>query len=128
MPDRNKVIKGLECCTKFSDRTCKDCPYQPAIVKIDYLCYNNLMLDALELLKGQEPITNTSISIAIECLLHPQDADDSDMVKAIDTAVRAMRLLQGEQEPRVMTFEEVQQWRDPMWIEVGIAGGYFISK
>lgn len=55
MINRDKVIKGLECCTKFSDRTCKDCTYQPAIAKIDYLCYNNLMLDALELLKEQEP-------------------------------------------------------------------------
>ena len=48
--------------------------------------------------KAQEPLTDVSISSAIECLLHPQDADDSDMVKAIDTAVRAMRLLK-EQEP-----------------------------
>ena len=117
MPDRNKVIKGLECCTKFSDRTCKDCPYQPAIVKIDYLCYNNLMLDALELLKGQEPITNTSISIAIECLLHPQDADDSDMVKAIDTAVHAMRSLKT-QKPRVLTLEEVEDALDTVvWVD-----------
>ena len=116
MPDRNKVIKGLECCTKFSDSTCKDCPYQPAIVKIDYLWYKNLMLDALELLKGQEPITNTSISIAIECLLHPQDADDSDMVKAIDTAVRAMRSLKT-QKPRVLTLEEVEDALDTVvWL------------
>ncbi len=47
------------------------------------------------------------ISSAIECLLHPQDADDSDMTKAINTAVRAMRLLKA-QEPRVMTLEEVK--------------------
>lgn len=47
------------------------------------------------------------ISSAIECLLHPQDADDSDMAKAIDTAVRAMRLLRA-QVPRVMTLEEVK--------------------
>lgn len=54
--------------------------------------------EALEALKAQEPPTNTSISSAIECLLHPQDADDSDMAKAIDTAVHAMRLLK-EREP-----------------------------
>lgn len=60
---------------------------------------------AIALLKAQEPPTDTSILSAIECLLHPQDADDSDMAQAIDTAVRAMRLLKA-QEPRVMTLEE----------------------
>jgi hypothetical protein len=65
-------------------------------------------LDTIEdALKAQEPPTSESISSAIECLLHPQDADDSDMAKAIDTAVRAMRLLKA-QEPRVMTLDEVK--------------------
>jgi hypothetical protein len=54
-------------------------------------------LDTIEdALKAQEPPTSESISSAIECLLHPQDADDSDMAKAIDTAVRAMRLLKAQ--------------------------------
>ena len=57
--------------------------------------------------KAQEPPTSASISSAIECLLHPQDADDSDMAKAIDTAVRAMKSLKA-QEPRVMTLEEAK--------------------
>ena len=48
-------------------------------------------------LKAQEPPTSEFISSAIECLLHPQDADDSDMAKAIDTAVRAMRLLKAQE-------------------------------
>ena len=62
---------------------------------------------AAELLKAQEPPTDTSISSAIECLLHPQDADDSDMVKAIDVAVKALKLLKA-QAPRVMTFDELR--------------------
>lgn len=53
MPDREKVIKGLEMCTSIMDGdTCPgDCPY------IRDVCYgyNQLMCDALALLKEQEP-------------------------------------------------------------------------
>ena len=67
---------------------------------------------ALALLKEQEPPTDVSISNAIECLLHPQDADDSDMAKAIDTAVRAMRLVK-EQEPvePIFDYDGNDVWR-----------------
>lgn len=71
------------------------------------------------LLKAQEPPKNASISSAIECLLHPQDADDSDMAKAIDTAVRAMRSL-IDHEPRVMALEELDNLRGrgrAVWFE-----------
>ncbi len=75
---------------------------------------------AIDALKAQEPPTNTSISSAIECLLHPQDADDSDMAKAIDTAVHAMRLLTA-QEPRLITeadFENADEYGFiPAWYE-----------
>lgn len=50
MPDREKVIKGLECCIKRDpdDQTrCGECPYESA-------CLNRLKIDALELLKEQE--------------------------------------------------------------------------
>ena len=59
--------------------------------------YNDALDMAIEALKAQELPTDASISSAIECLLHPQDADDSDMAKAIDTAVRAMRLLKAQE-------------------------------
>lgn len=52
-------------------------------------------------LKAQEPPTDASISSAIECLMHPQDADDSDMAKAIDTAVCAMRMLKVQKGGKV---------------------------
>ena len=62
-------------------------------------------------MKAQEPPTDVSISSAIECLLHPQDADDSDMAKAIDTAVRAMRLLKAQEpvepEPKEVIYDDV---------------------
>ena len=54
MPDREKVIKGLEICIRVKDNEkCPDeCPYRKDI------CYGTvgLMADALSLLKEQEPI------------------------------------------------------------------------
>ena len=50
MTDREKVIKGLECCTKRNPEDvprCGECPYQGA-------CLNRLKNDALALLKAQE--------------------------------------------------------------------------
>ena len=47
MPDREKVIKGLECCIKHDpdDKPrCGECPYDGA-------CLNRLKADALELAK-----------------------------------------------------------------------------
>lgn len=61
MPDREKVIKGLECCvfpvskgfpyqSHIADGGCEviECPYRDDC--------DQLLLDALELLKEQEPI------------------------------------------------------------------------
>ena len=80
--DREKVIKGLEI-------------VWDAFNHMEHEMYADYVFDALALLKAQEPPTSESISSAIECLLHPQDADDSDMAEAIDTAVRAMRQMLG---------------------------------
>jgi len=56
MADREKVIKGLECCTaeiplnKHKDDMCNMCPYQDA--RYSYCFHKHeLMKDALELLK-----------------------------------------------------------------------------
>jgi len=54
MPDMEKAIKGLECCTDPLKARCPECPYYP--------CYDQdttsekLLADALELLKEQEPL------------------------------------------------------------------------
>lgn len=61
------------------------------------ITHNYTLEQVVSALKEQEPPTSEFISSAIECLLHPQDADDSDMAKAIDTAVRAMRLLKAQE-------------------------------
>ena len=47
MPDREKVIKGLECC--LSTRPCEECPYQDGV-----LCENGLEHEAYLLLKDEE--------------------------------------------------------------------------
>jgi hypothetical protein len=55
MPDREKVIDGLECCAKVGKDLpdCDKCPYTglPGTE-----CYSNMFFDALELLKEQEPV------------------------------------------------------------------------
>ena len=52
MPDREKVIKGLECC---EDRIqCENCPYgKPRYIGIQG-CTRELVHDALALLQEQE--------------------------------------------------------------------------
>lgn len=50
MPDLEKVIKALECCINAGD--CQNqCDYWP-----DNRCEHLMMIDALELLKAQEPV------------------------------------------------------------------------
>ena len=46
MPDREKVVKGLECCTRTTSY-CGDCPYRPDGVK----CDKQLMTDAARLIR-----------------------------------------------------------------------------
>lgn len=52
MPDREKVIKGMEICTLPASCN-SDCPYYE---KEGAECSYCLMKDALELLKEQEPV------------------------------------------------------------------------
>ena len=62
MTDREKVIKGLECCVKhdedFKTSPCSslDCPYLDDCAFKNYFVKTSLMRDALELLKEQEPV------------------------------------------------------------------------
>lgn len=52
--DREKVIKGLECCHKFGFH--EDCPYdkKDPYEEQDTTCMMDLMTDALALLKEQD--------------------------------------------------------------------------
>ena len=52
MADREKVIKGLQCCKSPNDH--EHCPYNTGV---HYnVCTYRLLSDALELLKEQEPV------------------------------------------------------------------------
>ena len=53
MPDREKVIKGLECCTR-GDVCFSDCPYFKEVPMADGRCITAVQADALALLKEQE--------------------------------------------------------------------------
>ena len=53
--DREKVIKGLECCVAY-DYKCNDCPYQDDGGAEDGCYSDELKADALALLKAQEPM------------------------------------------------------------------------
>ena len=51
MTEREKVIKGLECCSRTTaEPNCPDCPYN--VNKLD--CSNDMMHDAINLLKALE--------------------------------------------------------------------------
>lgn len=59
MEDREKVIKGLECCTRYETgkqlNSCLDCPYVEPIGFNQFRCKSQEMKeDALALLKEQE--------------------------------------------------------------------------
>lgn len=57
MTDREKVIRGLECC--ITDR-CEDCPYEDICYGDNEVeLFDTLARDALALLKAQEPVEPT---------------------------------------------------------------------
>lgn len=53
MAEREKVVRGLECCSqqRGGPELCEQCPYNDE----PFPCANTLIHDALELLKEQEP-------------------------------------------------------------------------
>lgn len=55
MMDMEKVLNGLECCSKYTGDECNNCPYD-SVCKPKKGGKNPLMLDAIALLKAQEPV------------------------------------------------------------------------
>lgn len=55
MPDREKVIKGLECCTGYCDEE-TGCPYYDPDNEEAFACEEHLRRDAIALLKAQHKI------------------------------------------------------------------------
>ena len=60
MTDREKVIKGLECCTGYCDEE-TGCPYYGDEEPFD--CEERLRRDAIALLKAQEPRVMTPADV-----------------------------------------------------------------
>ena len=59
MPDREKVIKGLKCCSQMSGYVCQKCPYSSECVAGETTYQTgtaHLAADALALLKEQPDI------------------------------------------------------------------------
>lgn len=76
MIDREKVIKGLECCIMRDpdDHTrCSECPYEST------MCGNRLKIEALALLKAQEPRVMTLEEVIAHYSLPPVFPDDLGM-------------------------------------------------
>ena len=70
MTDREKVIKGLECCNSLHNdsivKCATDCPYW----EFDAKCRGFVMRDALALLKAQEPVEPKIIDTVNSKLYH----------------------------------------------------------
>lgn len=57
MPDREKIIKGLECCVTMSGDECLKCPYEHECWDTNTFYGNSCFAaDALALLQEQEPV------------------------------------------------------------------------
>lgn len=54
MPDRDKVLKGLECCTRYYV-DCRNCPYK-SYQKVGSCCCSVLMIEATEILRNKEVV------------------------------------------------------------------------
>ena len=69
MTDREKAIKGLECCT-HGVAQCPICPYDPRNNALPVDCMTDLAKDALELLKALEPrvLTLEEVEMAEFCM------------------------------------------------------------
>lgn len=64
MVDKEKVIKGLECCAAMSGDECNKCPYGDECIDTDLLYgIPHLASDALAMLKGQEERIETLESL-----------------------------------------------------------------
>ena len=59
--DREKVIQGLEMCTQPAPSSCRQCPYKETPDNYPHCVHHGLQMDALALLKEQEPVEPDAI-------------------------------------------------------------------
>ena len=73
MPDREKVIRGLEC--HYSAFGCPECPYWNSKTRHNNCHSDQLFLDALALLREQEDERNRLISWMSKFCQHIENLD-----------------------------------------------------
>ena len=79
MPDREKVMRGFECCLRNDH---KKCPYYSADI-LDTTCYTRLHTDALHLLKEREARVLEYSEIEKHPLVWLEDNDKEDVIPAL---------------------------------------------
>lgn len=96
MADREKVIKGLECCSQGATvpyiptiRYCAECPYN----ELKMPCTRALARDALELLKEQEPVK-------------PIVAVDTWLCSNCLHTLESQELIDDEENPQILVHEQ----------------------
>ena len=102
MADREKVMKGLECCSQGAKepytptiRYCAECPYPESEIP----CTRALARDALELLKAQEPrvMTLEEVEDALDTVVwvdRPLIDNTSDEYALIDAYSRKTQIVE----------------------------------
>ena len=93
MEMKDKVIKGLECCSAY-DYRCNDCPYQDDGGAEDDCYSDELYADALALLKAQEPVKVEAIPLAwFNKMIHACGTQGNiDVVRALRWVMEAWKM------------------------------------
>ena len=95
MIDREKVIKGLECCLSLSDDfpdECLKCPYV-SDMDSEVTCMRKMGSDALALLKEQEPVK-------------PCVATDTWICPKCGHTLESQYLIDDKENPQVLVHEQ----------------------
>lgn len=112
MPDRAKVIRGLECCN-HRDGDCESCPYVN-----DSYCDKALTEDAIALLNAQERGTVTmDFKLDTERFLKELAERTLDEFIHDGKTIREWVELIKAQEPRVLTLDELKAWDGAFLLE-----------
>lgn len=88
MPDKQKVIKGLECCivrNPDDKMRCSECPYRDP----GTYCLNRLKMDALEVIKAAGP-TEQEIAHAVNNVDRPEDVTFEQFAGVIANVCEAL--------------------------------------
>lgn len=87
MADREKVMRGLECCIvrdPDAKRNCEECQYNHEGIITNAPCSNGLMADALALLKEQEPrVLDWGEIGAVDGAVWLEERDENEVVPGL---------------------------------------------